>query len=840
MTQTASSLYDDAIALHRRGDLTAAEHAYRAALAVDPGEPRATQMLGVLAFQTGRAAEAVGLLERAVELSPGSAEAHGNLGLVLSAGGRTPDAIAAFRRAVALKPDFAEGHVNLGNSLRQVGDLAGAAQAYGRAIDACPTMSAAHHCLGLLLAGTGDLAGSTAALRRACELNPGGGTEHLDLANTLLNAGDAPAAAAAYDRAAALLPASVDAWNGLGIALTRLGRCALAVQAFGKALGVCPESAEVYFNLALALTPMGRYADAIDVVRRAVGLRPTWPEAWNNLGLWLHKVGRQAEAADALSRAIAERPGYAEAHSNLGSVWRETGRLPEAADAYRRAIALRPDYAEAMSNLGSTLTQSGHVDEAIPVLRQALVLRPELTEAHNNLGNALKEVGDLDGTLACYARVAELRPDDAEADSNRVYTLLFHPAADAAAHRDAAVEWGRRHADPLTAAALPRVHVRASDRRLRVGYVAPDFREHCQSFFTLPLLSHHDRDRFEIVCYADVPSPDAVTRRIRGHVDGWRSTVGLADAALAEQVRADRVDVLVDLTVHMARHRLLAFARRPAPVQVTWLGYPGTTGVTAIDYRLSDPYLDAAGADRDALYAERTIRLPDTFWCYDPLTDGTPAAGDPPAAINGFVTFGCLNNFCKVSDGTLGLWAGVMAGVPGSRLLLMAPDGSARRRVLDVLRHGGVDEARVGFVGRQTRRAYLETYRRIDIGLDTFPYNGHTTSLDAYWMGVPVVTTVGRSAVGRAGWSQLSNLNLRELAADGDDAFVAAARRLAHDLDRVRALRMALRDRLRRSALCDAPKFARGVEAAYQQMWDARQEVGAANGTAPKPIALAA
>ncbi len=250
--------------------------------------------------------------------------------------------------------------------------------------------------------------------------------------------------------------------------------------------------------------------------------------------MWLHAAGRDAEAADALARAIAARPGYAEAHCHLGCVRRrQAGRMDDAVAAYRRAIDLRPDYAEAMSNLGSALERTGDVDGAVATLRRAIALQPDLSEAHNNPGNALKEAGDPDAALACWRRVAELRPADADAHSNAVYTLLYHPAA--ADHRDAALAWGRRHADPLTAAAPPPpVHVRATDRGQRVGYVAPDFRDQCQPFFTLPLLAGHDREQVEVVCYADVGTPDAITARVRANADAWRDTVGLTDAALAE------------------------------------------------------------------------------------------------------------------------------------------------------------------------------------------------------------------------------------------------------------------------------------------------------------------
>ncbi len=815
-----STAYNDALARHRAGDLAAAEPLYRTALAADDGDARATQMLGVLAFQTGRAVEAIGLLRRAAGLDPGSPECHGNLGSVLAAAGHAVEAAAAHRRAIALRPDFAEAHCNLGNALRQAGDPAGAAAAYRRAVALDAGLADAHRNLGLLLADAGDPAAAT-ALAHACRLRPSDGAAHLDLAHALARSGDAPAAADAYAAALALCPGSADGWLNLGAVLDRLGRPADAAAAFARAVALRPDSADAHFNLAVARRSLGQHAAAVAGVCHALHLRPDWPQAWNNLGVWLTDAGQLADAADALGRAVAVDAGYADAHANLGNVWRRTGRSADAVAAYRRAVALRPDHAEALSNLGATLQRAGDLDEAVAVLTRAIALRPDLGEPRNNLGNAHKDAGDLDAALAAYARATALRPDDADAASNAVYTLLYHPAADAAAHRHAAVAWADRHAAPLTRApATPHANDRTPGRRLRVGYVAPDFRDHCQSFFTVPLLAHHDPAAVEVVCYADVAAADAVTSRLRSLAHAWRDTAGLSDAALADQVRADGVDVLVDLTVHMAHHRLLAFARRPAPVQVTWLGYPGTTGLTAIDYRLTDPHLDPPGPDRDALYAERSVRLPDTFWCYDPLVPATAHPVTPPPSVaDGSVTFGCLNNFCKVTPATLRLWAAVLLAVPRSRLLLLAPPGSARDRVLATLAAAGVAPGRVAFVPRQSRPAYLDTYRRIDVGLDTVPYAGHTTSLDAYWMGVPVVTLVGQSAVARAGLSQLTNLALPDLAAADPAAFVAAAAGLAADAARLAGLRATLRDRLTASPLMDAPRFARGVEAAYRQMW---------------------
>jgi predicted O-linked N-acetylglucosamine transferase (SPINDLY family) len=282
-------------------------------------------------------------------------------------------------------------------------------------------------------------------------------------------------------------------------------------------------------------------------------------------------------------------------------------------------------------------------------------------------------------------------------------------------------------------------------------------------------------------------------------------------------VREDRIDVLVDLTMHMSATRLLMFARKPAPVQVTWLAYPGTTGISAMNYRLTDPYLDPPGLF-DGCYTEESVRLPDTFWCYDPLTT-EPAVNALPATSAGHVTFGNLNNFCKINADVLQLWAKALRAVEGSQLLLLTGEGSHRQRTLEVLREAGVAPERVLLRGRQQRAPYLGLYHQIDLGLDTFPYNGHTTSLDSFWMGVPVVTLVGQTVVGRAGLCQLRNLGLPELIAETPEEFVRISVELANDQPRLSALRAGLRARMVASPLMDAPRFARNMEAAYRNMW---------------------
>jgi predicted O-linked N-acetylglucosamine transferase (SPINDLY family) len=358
---------------------------------------------------------------------------------------------------------------------------------------------------------------------------------------------------------------------------------------------------------------------------------------------------------------------------------------------------------------------------------------------------------------------------------------------------------------------------RSSGRRLRIGYVSPDFRDHCQSLFTIPLLSHHDHSKFEIFCYSNVERPDQFTARITQYADQWRDIRALDDEAVCDLIRADEIDVLVDLTMHMAGGRPLVFARKPAPIQIAWLAYPGTTGISAIDYRLSDPRLDPPGFESH--YTEKTIRLPDSFWCYDPLA-AEPAVNSLPALSRGHVTFGCLNNPCKLTDRTLRLWGRVMGELPDAELILMASPGQQRARLLGRLGEQGIGPERIGFLPYRPRGEYLRSYHQIDIGLDTFPYNGHTTSLDALWMGVPVVTRIGQTCVGRGGLSQLFQLNLLELAGETDDAFVAAAVALASDLPRLARLRQDLRPRLEGSPLMDAKRFAWNIEAVYRRVFE--------------------
>jgi predicted O-linked N-acetylglucosamine transferase (SPINDLY family) len=502
---------------------------------------------------------------------------------------------------------------------------------------------------------------------------------------------------------------------------------------------------------------------------------------------------------------------------------RDLGRPAEALASYQAALLARPDFPEALNALGCLLTDLRRLDEAAAALTEAIRLRPDFAIAHSNLGNVLSDQGLLEASLACDDRAIALQPRDPRFHSNRVYSLNFHPAFDAMALLREQVAWDDQHGRFPQECSRPHNQDRAPDRRLRIGYVSPDFRAHAVGRNVLPLFREHDHGVVEVFCYSDVTKPDYITAQFRKYADGWRDIAGWSHARLADQVRADRIDILVDLTLHMANNRLPAFARKPAPIQVTFGGYPGGTGLRTMDYRLTDPYLDPPGLS-DAHYVERSIRLPHSFWCYDVASMSMglgfePSVNPLPALASGCITFGCLSNFCKINVPVLTLWARVLSAVPSSRLLVLAPEGSHRQRLLDLVGHHGIEPGRVEFVMGRPWLQYLEYYHRIDIGLDTFPYNGHTTSLEACRMGVPVVTRTGDTAASRAGLSLFSNLGLTGLVASGDDQFVAIAQALATDLPRLATLRAELRGRIQASPLMDAPLFARSIESAYRAMW---------------------
>jgi predicted O-linked N-acetylglucosamine transferase (SPINDLY family) len=612
-------------------------------------------------------------------------------------------------------------------------------------------------------------------------------------------------------------PDHAGALHLLGVLACQAGRLDASIDLIGRAIAVDPSVAEYHSDRGESYRRSGRPDEAIAGYQRAIELKPGLALAHSNLANALWGLGRLDEACIAGRRAIDLEPGFAEAYNNLGNVLKDLGRFDEAIAAFGRAIQLTPGFAEAHNNLGCTLSEQGNPEAAIAAVGRGIELKPDLAEAYNNLGNALRETGRIDEALDAFRKALALRPDLATAASGLVYALHFHPDFDAQAIVAEHRAWARAHAEPLAAEIRPHENDRAPKRRLRVAFLSPDFRDHAVGRALLPLFAHHDRRQTEFVAYSDVRAADRITANLKALADRWLDVADLSDRRLADRIREDGCDLLVDLALHTAGNRLPVFARKPAPVQVTMLGLPATTGLETIDVRLTDPYLDPPGMT-DGDYTERSLRLPRCFWCYQPAEDA-PTVGALPAEKNAFVTFGCLNQFAKVSRPALELWVKILQSLAGSRLVIHAPPGAHRLAVQRLFQEAGIAPERIAFVARVPRRSYLGRYHDLDLCLDPFPYNGGITTMDSLWMGVPVITLAGRTAVGRAGVSILANVGLPELIARTPEQYVRIAIDWAGDLARLRRLRSGLRQRMQASPLMDGAHYAAAVEAAFRQAW---------------------
>ena len=604
---------------------------------------------------------------------------------------------------------------------------------------------------------------------------------------------------------------------GRALAYHRAGRTEEAESFYRKVIFRNPKHIQALFGLGGVLFESGRYAEASRFLERLVAVCPDEPMYLTNLGEAYRRQGALDRAAAAFERALAEDPDLAEAHQNLGITLVDAGAPADALPHLERAVALQPNHLRFRVSLAWALLKLYRVEESIVHCRRAVELDPVFAPAHHHLASALTEHGDRSGAIASYRRAVELDPSDYDAHSNLILVALTDPSHDAVALLAETRACAKVHAEPLREHWRPHANVKNPRRPLRIGYVSPDFRAHPVQQFLIPLFQHHDPSVVEVILYASVDRPDFVTEKYRAIAgERYRDIRRVDDASADALIRRDQIDILVDLALHGAGNRLRLFARKPAPVQMTWVGYAGTTGLDAMDYRITDSYFDPPGSDL-GVYSETSLHLPESYWCYDALEVDLPV-GPLPALGAGHITFGCLNSPRKVHPGVLSLWARVLRAIPGSRLFVYIDD-HAQDAVRRILVAEGVEAGRIDLGGRVSRRQYLERYNRIDIVLDTFPFAGGTTSLDAIWMGVPFVTLTGAPTLQRAGLSIAMNLGLPELVANSPDQFVTRAVDLSSDVERLGQWRAGLRARLAASPFGDVPRFARNLESIYRTAW---------------------
>jgi protein O-GlcNAc transferase len=663
------------------------------------------------------------------------------------------------------------------------GRLAEAEAAYRDVLARAPDTAEAHHLMGVLTFGKGDPVG----------------------------------AADCFARAAALDPAIAKYQGNLGAVLLAAGRVADAVPVLERARVLAPEAADIAGNLAAAWQQAGRVADAVALCRDALAAAPDDAVLRANLAAALLLTGEAEDALAEADAALARAPDDARLHNTRGGALRALGRFAEAGPAFERAVALDPGMAEGWANLGLALFGARRFDEASAAYERALALKPGNAGAHVGLARTRRFQGRPAEALALMRKAVALAPDSARFHSNLLFHLLGDPGTDAAALLAEHRVWDARHAPKAAPAPFP--NGRDPDRLLRVGYVSGDFRAHPVGRLIAPVIAAHDRSRVAVHLYAMGQERDALSDRLRADCEAWREAGRLDDDAFAAMVRDDAIDILVDLSGHSAGNRMPAFARSLAPVQASWLGYQSTTGLGAMGWMITDAVHLPEGHDGEIV--ERPARLPHGLLAFAPPAEAPPVA-PLPAGAGGPVTFCSFNNPGKIGPDCAAAWARVLAAVPGATLLLRyrgLEDAGARRPALEMLAAAGIDPARVTVDGDAGYAEVLAAYGRADIALDTFPYSGTMTTLEALWMGVPVVALRGGTIAARQAASQLCAAGLDDLAVADIDTYVARAAALAEDRAGLAALRTGMRDRLMASPLCDVAAFTRDLEDALRMMW---------------------
>lgn len=656
-------------------------------------------------------------------------------------------------------------------------------------------------------------------LRRALAEEPQVALAWQRLGLTIAAGGDVVSALTPLKRATSVSPRLAAVWESLGLAFAALDRWTDSATAYRSALALSAGRADLAARLAEILAKAGRTEEAAAALDTAIRLSPSDHRLRHDRAVLRATLGDAAGALGDLRAALSATPDAYQVHYLFAQcVMRVDGSIASEIH-FARVSALEALAVEALINRGVIAQGRYDVGTARRSFRRAIAVAPSDATAHGNFGALDMGVGRIGAAIRRTRRAMNLAPDWVDAHSNLLLALGYvdiEPARYFAEHR----RWEARHAAPAYAAIRPCDNDPDPDRRLRVGYLSADFFDHALGTNIAGAIEHHDRREVEVHCYAQVGLADDMTRHIRALADRFVETQTLDDAALAERIRADRIDILVVIAGHTARNRLIAAARKPAPILVSYADF-STTGLEVMDYWLTDPVVHPEGATEE-LFTETLMRIP-MMVLHRPIEVAPPVSA-LPAPSRGHVTFGSFNNPAKIGDDVVALWARLLAAVPTARLMLKyrtvydVPD--VRGRFVRRFVEHGVDPDRIVFVGGDLdRSAHLGLVGEVDIGLDPFPFNGCTTTFEALWMGVPVVTLAGRRFLGRMGASFLTHLGLPELVAKDPDAYVATAAGLASDLDRLSALRQGLRQRILASPLCDAPAYARSIEVAFRAAW---------------------
>jgi len=716
-----------------------------------------------------------------------------------------------------------------GIQYQQTGQLDQAESIYHNILKIEDNNADALHLIGVIAYQKQDYDTAIEWITKAIAINDRAEGFYNNLGNVFYAQGKFDEAQHCYQQALALNPNFGEAQYNLGVVFEEQGKLEEAISCYQDTLITNPSHISAHYNLGGVFYKQKKITEATIYYQNALAINPKHYESLNNLGNILCKQMKFSEAVSCHQRALAINPDSIETLNSLAVALYKLGKYEEAIHFYRRVLALNPKLVETINSIGGIYYRQGKFAKAIKYYKQALSVDPEHIWAINNLGNVYKGKGLVDESIEYLKKIFEIRPDYAASHSNFLLTLNYSPSYDRASLFKEHQKFNEQHALPLAESIKPHSNERDPDKRLKIGYMSQDFRKHSVAYFIEPILANHDSEQFEIHCYYNHTQNDEVTQRLKKCTNKWVNTVELSDEEIVEQIRKDEIDIMVDLMGHTGMNRILVFAKKPAPIQMTYLGYSNTTGLTTIDYLLTDHYVNPEGSEK--FNSETLIRMPNSYFCYGPGDETKNVqVNSLPALQNDYITFASFNVRPKLSPQLLKLWSTILKEIPNSKLLLKSrnyadvvsqTDRYEREKIFEeYFADLDVEFNRVIIEGfSPSMQEHLEMYHKVDIALDSFPYNGATTTCEALWMGVPVVNLVGETHVSLMGLSILSTLGLEELIAYTPEEYVDICINLASDLDYLESIRQEMRERMLASPLMDGQTFTRELEFHYRAMW---------------------
>ncbi|WP_219135507.1 tetratricopeptide repeat protein [Janthinobacterium sp. UMAB-60] len=841
---------DHVTQLYENGEHAQMESATRALLERYPASAFAWSVLSMALQLQGK--DALPALHKTVDLAPDDAEAHLHLGNAQLAIGQLDLAVGSYVRALEIQPAFTEAFSRLGDALQAQGHLPEAADCYREVLKMDPAHAVAHMGLGDILQLQRQFKAAETSYRHALTLAPGAAEIHRAIGDVQLAMGQHEQAILSYERALASDPDCALAHGGLADVLYKLGRYQQAAARYGAAVQYLPHVAAHYHGWGRSLHAIGQAADAEAAYRRAIELAPSVvapllhyadllretrrteqaiviyqavfllepknTDALHNLGVALQENGKLDQALAAFQQLLALMPNNPIAHCNIGVVMQALGQRSIAMQSYRRALEMNPRHAAIHFNLGTCQMESGQMDEAAKSYATSIKLDPQAYQSHLNLNGTLNRLGRINEAIAHCRQVLKSNPDWDELHSNLLFYLSHSEHVDAAALFAEHLRFGERFEAPLRAAWPPHENTRDPERRLRIGLVSADLYNHAVANFITPVLQQlAHAPRLEIVVYANSKHDDAVTRHLQGLVSVWRQVELLSHEELAQQITSDAIDILIDLSGHTGYSRLLTFARKPAPLQASWIGYPLTTGLQAMDYYLTDRHMAPPGL-LDKQFTEKLVFLPASA-PFIPSPDAPPVS-PAPACEHGHITFGSFNRANKLSRSVIARWSALLLAVPNARMVLAGmPSEDSSNKLRAWFAKEGIAAERLSFYAHTNTSDYLALHRLVDVCLDTLPYTGGTTTLHALWMGVPTLTMKGSILPSLVSATILEHVGLNAFIAQDDADFVQKGRLIATDIAQLAALRAGLRARVKNSAMGQPALIAAGLENALRTMW---------------------